>query len=62
MPLYERVYCWFLIILGIAGTCLSTYTAVNNIVNTAFEMPCYLRDGFFDITTGSNVTVELGGH
>jgi len=62
MPLYERVYCWFLIILGIAGTCLSTYTAVNNIVNTDFKTPCYLKDGFFDITTGSNDTVELGGH
>ena len=62
MPLYERVYCWFLIVLGIAGTCLSTYTAVTNIVDTKFETPCYLREGFFDITTGSNETVVLGGH
>ena len=62
MSLYERVYCWFLIVLGIAGTCLSTYTAVTNIVDAKFETPCYLREGFFQITTGSNETVVLGGH
>ncbi len=57
--MYERVYCWLLIILGIAGGVMATYTAVTNIVSVEFQTPCYLQDGFFDI---SNETVVMGAH
>jgi len=49
----ERIYCWFLIIVGIAGGCLATYNAVGNIVDSDFSVPCYLN---------SNITVAAGGH
>jgi hypothetical protein len=44
LPVYERVYCWFLIIVGIGGGVLATVTAVMNIVSVDFQMPCYLQE------------------
>jgi len=54
LPTWERIYCWVLIIIGIAGGCCATYTAVWNIVVTSFAMPCYLME--------ANATIHTGGH
>ena len=43
MPLWERIYCWVLIVLGLIGGCCATYIAVKNVVMTDFKMPCYLQ-------------------
>ncbi len=41
--MWERVYCWVLIVLGFAGGAVSTYTALWNIVSADFQVPCYLQ-------------------
>lgn len=53
IPMWERIYCWFLIIVGAAGGCLATYNAILSIVDSDFSTPCYIN---------SNVTVSGGGH
>ena len=55
LPVWERVYCWFLIILGVAGGCCATYTAMKNIVSAQFQMPCYLQDH-------TNANITMGSH
>jgi len=58
LPLWERIYCWALIVLGIAGGCCATYTAIRNIyVNIftdSFSVPCYLM--------GDTTNVTISGH
>lgn len=54
LPVWERVYCWLLIIIGIIGGCCATYTAVKNIVSADFQVPCYLQSG--------NVTIAMSSH
>merc|ERR1719289_847466 len=49
IPLWERIYCWLLIIIGAAGGCLATYNAIMSIAEAEFSSPCYLN---------SNVTVS----
>jgi len=44
MAVWERIYCWVLIALGIAGGVLATYMALNNIFAAAMTTPCYLQD------------------
>merc|ERR1712106_528304 len=56
IPLWERIYCWTLIIIGLAGGCCATYTAVRNIFSSSMSVPCYLMG---DTT---NVTISAGGH
>ncbi|KAJ8924571.1 hypothetical protein NQ315_000720 [Exocentrus adspersus] len=41
IPLYERVYMWELIIIGIVGGCASTFSAINDIFTDSFTRPCY---------------------
>jgi vesicular inhibitory amino acid transporter len=53
VALWERIYCWFLIIVGIAGGCMATYNAITSIAGSNFATPCYIN---------SNVTVSGGGH
>jgi len=52
MAVWERIYCWVLIALGIAGGVLATYMALNNIFVAAMVSPCYLMD------LDSNVTIS----
>jgi hypothetical protein len=40
---YERVYCWFLVTVGIFGGASATYTAIRNIVKNDFSPPCYIK-------------------
>ena len=42
LPVYERVYCWFLILIGVAGGLCATVNAVNNILSSNFSEPCYI--------------------
>lgn len=42
LPVYERVYCWFLILVGVAGGLCATVNAVNNILSSNFSEPCYV--------------------
>merc|ERR1739838_973393 len=44
MAVWERIYCWVLIVLGIAGGVLATYMAINNIFAAAMVSPCYLME------------------
>jgi len=53
---WERIYCWFLVCIGLAGGAMATYTAFGNIVSAQFSRPCYLLEA------GANVTVSGGGH
>ena len=52
MALWERIYCWVLIVLGIAGGVLATYMALNNIFNASMVSPCYLMEA------GANNTIS----
>merc|ERR1711862_39262 len=56
LPLWERIYCWALILIGIAGGACATVTAVRNIFSSSLSVPCYLMG---DTT---NVTISAGGH
>jgi len=56
LPVWERVYCWVLIIIGLAGGCCATYTACKNIFTSSLSVPCYLMDD------SSNVTISTAGH
>lgn len=56
IPKWERVYCWLLIVLGIAGGCLATVQALLNIFSASMSAPCYLMDD------PSNITIAGGGH
>merc|ERR1719348_877189 len=42
LPMWERVYCWVLILVGVAGGACATYTALNNIFSASLAVPCYL--------------------
>jgi len=52
LPLWERIYCWTLIIIGIAGGACATYNAIRDIVATSLSVPCYL------MSTDSNITIS----
>jgi len=54
MAVWERVYCWVLIALGIAGGVLATYMALNNIFAAAMVSPCYLMEAGANITISSS--------
>ena len=54
LAVWERVYCWVLIALGIAGGVLATYMALNNIFAAAMVSPCYLMDLDSNVTISSN--------
>merc|ERR1711990_185031 len=43
LPVWERIYCWVLIMVGVSGGLCSTVTAVINIVTSQFSQPCYLN-------------------
>jgi len=45
LPMWERVYCWALIVIGVLGGASATYTSVMNIVSTEMQVPCYLQSG-----------------
>jgi len=55
LPLWERIYCWVLMIIGFAGGCCATYTALNNIFSSFSSTPCYLMAG------NSSEPISLGG-
>ena len=42
LPLLERLYCWFLVFVGVFGGIAATYTAIRNIVQNEFSPPCYI--------------------
>ena len=42
LNMMERVYCWFLILLGLFGGFSSTFTAIKNIIQTPLSSPCYI--------------------
>ena len=52
--MWERVYCWFLILLGVAGGLCATVNAVKNIVSSELSVPCYVE--------AVNITSSGGGH
>jgi vesicular inhibitory amino acid transporter len=54
LPLWERIYCWVLIIIGLAGGVCATVIAVRNIVGGFSVAPCYMMTG--------NITIAAGGH
>ena len=55
LPVWERVYCWFLIVLGVAGGCCATYFAVMSILSSEMSVPCYIQP--------VNIThADAGGH
>lgn len=39
LPIYERVYCWFLALLGFGGACLATYESISNIITSDLSTP-----------------------
>ena len=44
LAMHERVYCWFLIFVGLIGGVSATYTAIKNIVaGAALVPPCYVK-------------------
>jgi len=51
IPMWERVYCWVLIVIGIAGGVCATVNAFKDIISAEFASPCYIN---------SNVTVSAG--
>jgi vesicular inhibitory amino acid transporter len=53
VPLWERVYCWVLIVIGLAGGCCATYTACKNIFSSTFSQPCYLLEATHNMTIAS---------
>jgi hypothetical protein len=48
--MWERIYCWILMIVGFAGGATATYISLKNIVSSDLQIPCYLQSG--------NVTVD----
>lgn len=54
LPMYERVYCWLLILLGVAGGACATYNACRDIFATSFSVPCYL------LSPDANLTLATG--
>ena len=42
LPMWERIYCWLLILIGIAGGCVATYQAFMAIISDSFTAPCYI--------------------
>eukprot|EP00088_Acartia_fossae_P052523 TRINITY_DN5935_c0_g1_i1.p1 TRINITY_DN5935_c0_g1~~TRINITY_DN5935_c0_g1_i1.p1 ORF type:complete len:461 (-),score=123.08 TRINITY_DN5935_c0_g1_i1:31-1413(-) len=42
IPLWERIYCWALILIGVAGGCVATYSAIVSIADAEFSQPCYI--------------------
>jgi len=54
IPVWERVYCWILILIGVIGGICATITAFMNIFSTSLSVPCYLSSN--QTITGS------GGH
>ena len=43
LNIFERIYCYILIFIGVMGGISSTYSAINEIANNKFELPCYLQ-------------------
>ena len=43
LPLWERVYCWILIVVGLVGGASATYTAITNVFGASFSLPCYVK-------------------
>jgi len=54
IPIWERIYCWILIVIGLAGGVCATIIAFNNIFNSSLAEPCYLMEN------PSNITVAAG--
>jgi len=52
LPLWERIYCWVLIVIGIAGGACATYNAFRDIIASSLSVPCYL------MSANSNVTIS----
>merc|ERR1719278_505613 len=42
LPLWERVYCWVLIVIGVLGGCCATAYALMAIIDSSFCPPCYI--------------------
>ena len=53
LPLWERIYCWLLILVGVTGGVCSTTTAVIKIITSQLSRPCYLM-------TEDDITLETG--
>merc|ERR1712168_1145698 len=58
LPLWERIYCWLLIVLGLVGGISATYTAVLNLVSANMSTPCYLQ---MLVANATEIEVS-GGH
>ena len=56
MALWERIYCYLLIVIGLAGGCIATVIAFNNIFNSSMSVPCYV------MVNNNNFTVGVGAH
>ena len=56
LPLWERWYCYFLIVIGLLGGACSLYIAFQDIFSTKFQIPCYLQ------TDNQTQVVKLGSH
>jgi len=53
IAVWERTYCWVLILVGLAGGILATYIALTNIFTSAEFVPCFLMT--------ANDTLSAGG-
>ena len=51
IPKWERIYCWFLILISLLGGAAATYISIKGIVQTDFQMPCYLQANAYQIST-----------
>jgi vesicular inhibitory amino acid transporter len=54
VPLWERIYCWVLIVIGILGGACATYNAMSDIIATSLSVPCYLMSADSNITISSS--------
>jgi len=54
LPVWERVYCWTLIVIGVAGGCIATFIAAKNILTSEMLAPCYIAP--------VNITNDAGSH
>lgn len=57
IPMYEKVYLIFSIIMGAIGGAIATYSAVRDIIeSSSFSPPCYVSTGFTNSTGSGGFT------
>ena len=54
IPLWERIYCWVLMIVGLLGGIASTCIAVYNLTSAQFSVPCWVPGASANMTATSS--------